>query len=80
MSLQTTSVDSATARVEEAIALGWNPVCYLTYNRDAWVQLLEPPSLYAADEAMLLCQASFNSWVAWVPNHGEVLLNRSQFY
>jgi len=80
MSLQMTSVDSATARVEQAIAAGWNPVCHLTYTRDAWVKLLELPSPYAADEAMLLCQASASSWVAWVPEHGEIVLTRSQFY
>ncbi len=66
--------------MEEAISAGWNPVCHLTYNRDAWVKLLEPPSEYAADEALLLCQKSADSWIAWIPDHGEVVLNRSQFY
>lgn len=65
---------------QEAIASGWNSVCHLTYNRDTWVKLLEPPSEYAADEAKLLCQDSPDSWIAWVPDHGEVLLKRNQFY
>jgi hypothetical protein len=28
----------------------------------------------------LLCQESPDTWVAWVPDHGEVVLDRSQFY
>ncbi|MBE9139494.1 hypothetical protein IQ254_20215 [Nodosilinea sp. LEGE 07088] len=58
----------------------WNAICHITYTRDTWVKLLQAPSVYAADEAKLLCQASNNSWVVWVPDHGEVVLDRSHFY
>lgn len=59
---------------------GWNLVCHITYTRDTWVKLLQTPGIYAADEAKLLCQASESAWVAWVPDHGEVVLDRSHFY
>ena len=78
MSLQTAPIN-ATALANE-IASSWNPVCHITYNRDAWVKLLQPPSDYAFDEAKLLCQESLETWVAWVPDHGEVVLDRSHFY
>ena len=80
MSLQTTSADSSTASLDAAIAAGWNPVCHITYTRDAWVKLLQLPSEYALDEAKLLCQDSPETWVAWVPNYGEVVMHRSNFY
>ncbi|MDX2212530.1 MAG: hypothetical protein SFY66_04495 [Oculatellaceae cyanobacterium bins.114] len=66
--------------LEWAIASGWNPVCHITYNRDTWVKLLHTPSDYAFDEARLLCQESSNTWVAWVPDHGEIVLDRGHFY
>jgi len=78
------------SELEQAIAPEWNPVahnpvchnpvCHIVYNRDAWVKLLQPPSAYAADEAQLLCQTSANTWLTWVPNHGELMLTRSDFY
>lgn len=81
MSLQTTdSLGLPALALERAIASGWQPVCHITYNRDAWVKLLQCPSEYAFDEAKLLCQESLNTWVAWVPDHGEVVLDRSHFY
>jgi hypothetical protein len=81
MSLQTMlSVELSTSALKKAIASGWNPVCHITYNRDAWVKLLQPPSDYGCDEAKLLCLESPDTWVAWVPNHGEVRLDRSTFY
>jgi hypothetical protein len=72
MSLQTAQA--------QAIATDWNPVCHITYNRDTWVKLLELPSEYAGEEAKLLCQESPQTWWAWVPSHGAVLLDRSNFY
>ena len=56
------------------------PICKITYNRDAWVKLLQLPSEYAADEAKLLCQESADTWVAWVPSHGQITLHKSNFY
>lgn len=61
-------------------AASWNPVCHITYTRDTWVKLLQPLSDYAADEAKLLCQSSHNTWVVWVSDHGEAVLDRSEFY
>ena len=66
--------------LESAIASGWKPVCHITYNRDAWVKLIQPPSEYSFDEAKLLCQESPDTLVAWVPDHGEIILDKSQFY
>jgi hypothetical protein len=80
MSLQTTSSYAPASPLERAIASGWNPVCHITYNRDAWVKLLQPPSDYAFDEAKLLCQESPTTWIAWIPDHGRVALDRSAFY
>lgn len=71
---------SVVPEMETAIASGLNPVCHITYSRDAWVKLLHPPSEYGFDEAKLLCQESPNTWIAWVPDHGEVILDRSHFY
>ena len=76
----TDSVCPPTPVLESAIASGWNLVCHITYNRDTWVKLLQSPSNYGFDEAKLLCQKSPNIWVAWVPDHGEVMLDRSHFY
>lgn len=45
-----------------------------------WVQLAALPSLYSHDHAMLLCRHSEDEWVAWVPDHGEVILHRSEFF
>jgi hypothetical protein len=80
MSLQTVSVNSTTLTLANQIASGWNPVCHITYNRDTWVKLLQPLSDYASEEAKLLCKESSVTWVAWVPDYGEVVLDRSQFY
>jgi hypothetical protein len=80
MSLQTAPVNSIAPTLASQIASGWNPVCQIAYNRDTWVKLLQPPSEYAFDEAKLLCQDSLETWVAWVPDYGEVVLERGQFY
>lgn len=80
MSLQTALSDASVFPLERAIADGWHPVCHITYNRDSWVKLLQLPSEYAFDEAKLLCQESPDAWVAWVPNHGEVVLDHGDFY
>lgn len=43
-----------------------------------WVQLRERPSPYSHDEALLLCQHSDTEWIVWIPDHGEIVLHRSQ--
>jgi hypothetical protein len=68
-----------TPEIEQAIDPNRNPICHIAYNRDTWVRLFQVPSEYCADEALLLCQESFDTWVAWIPGYGEVLLERSNF-
>ncbi len=46
---------------------------------DNWVQLLELFNPYCHDEALLLCQISNWEWVAWIPDHGEAVINIEQF-
>ncbi len=65
---------------QDTTKLNWNPVCHITYTRDSWVKLFDLPSEYSSDQALLLCQESLDTWVAWVLDHGEVLLDRSNFY
>lgn len=49
------------------------------FQDDTWVKLLELPSTFSYDEALLLCQSSEDEWVAWIPGHGEAVLHVSQF-
>lgn len=49
------------------------------FQADSWVQLLELPSTFSYDEALLLCQISEDEWVAWIPDHGEAVLQTRQF-
>ncbi len=58
----------------------WSPVCHITYTRDTWVKLLESQSEYAFGEAKLLCEQSPNTWMVWIPDHGQAILNKSDFY
>lgn len=52
MPLQTTTSACLPATaLEHSLASGWNLVCQITYNPDAWVKLLQPPSEYGFDEA-----------------------------
>jgi hypothetical protein len=44
-----------------------------------WVKLLELKSAFSFDEALLLCQVTEDEWLAWIPDHGEALLNTRQF-
>ncbi|HEY9812759.1 MAG TPA: hypothetical protein V6D31_04385 [Candidatus Sericytochromatia bacterium] len=49
------------------------------YEASTWVQLLNPPHPFSYDEALLLCQQSEDEWIAWIPEHGEIVLRTSQF-
>jgi hypothetical protein len=80
MALQLEHPSDTTTVVSSDIAASWHPVCHITYTRDTWVKLLQVPSDYAAAEAKLLCQASNDTWVVWVPDHGETVLDCSDFY
>ncbi|MBD2163634.1 hypothetical protein H6G04_04365 [Calothrix membranacea FACHB-236] len=44
-----------------------------------WVKLLQLPNPYSFDEALLLCPVSKHEWLAWIPDHGEVVLHISEF-
>jgi hypothetical protein len=43
-----------------------------------WVKLRELPSPYSHDEALLLCKTEYGSWIAWIPDHGEIILSSRQ--
>ena len=45
-----------------------------------WVRLRELPSVYSFNEALLLCKATDDHWVAWIPDFGEIMLEPWQFY
>ncbi len=64
--------------------LDWSNKSYLKasppeFQADTWVRLLELPSTFSYDEALLLCQISEDEWVAWIPGHGEAVLHTRQF-
>ena len=44
-----------------------------------WVNLLQLPNSFSFDEALLLCPISEDEWLAWIPDHGEAVLNIGQF-
>ncbi|MBD1910220.1 MULTISPECIES: hypothetical protein [unclassified Leptolyngbya] len=46
---------------------------------NCWVQLRDRLTPFSHDEALLLCEEEGDRWVAWIPDHGEVVLHRSQF-
>ena len=68
------------AIASQSIDTPWYSVCHINYKRDEWVKLLEQPSDFSFDEALLLCQESPESWVAWIPSYGEIVLHRNSFY
>jgi hypothetical protein len=75
------SINLAASNSENGTGSGWQLTCLINYTRDTWVKLLELPSEYASDEGLLLCEGeSPNAWLLWVPNHGEITLDRSYFY
>ncbi|UBF26870.1 hypothetical protein K9N68_02455 [Kovacikia minuta CCNUW1] len=49
------------------------------FTASSWVKLVELPSPFCADEALLLCQCSESQWLAWLPDYGEILLEVDQF-
>lgn len=52
----------------------------IEHQASTWVSLLEAPSTFSYDEALLICQQSEDEWLAWVPEHGEVILHTRQFF
>lgn len=81
MAVQTPlAVGSVTVEGRPNAPVAWNPVCQITYTRDTWVTLVEKPSPYASDEAKLICQESNDKWLTWVPNYGQLVVDKSSFY
>ena len=60
----------------------WQPIVGSAseFNPSTWVQMREKPNPYSHDQALLLCQVTEDEWVAWVPDHGEMVLYRHQFF
>ena len=80
--VQTTLTSNASARPHPACALNrLHQLDQPTAEPNYWVKLVAPLNPYSHDEALLLCQASDSegNWIAWVPDHGEAILNVSQF-
>ena len=51
-----------------------------TLPPSSWVQLVQPSPLFGGHEAMLLCQIAPCQWLAWMPEYGELILGREEFY
>ncbi len=49
------------------------------FRASTWVNLLQLPNPFSFDEALLLCPVSADEWLAWIPDHGEAILNIRQF-
>lgn len=45
-----------------------------------WVQLAVLPNPYSHNQALLLYRHADDEWMAWIPDHGEAVLHRSEFY
>jgi hypothetical protein len=45
-----------------------------------WVNLRDRLSPYSFDQAFLLCEVEDGAWIAWVPDFGQAILGRHQFY
>jgi hypothetical protein len=69
MTVATRPVKARSSRAKES----FNP------QPDMWVQLRNLPSAYSHDRALLLCQIDPEHWIAWVPDHGELRLDRQAF-
>ncbi len=64
--------------------LNWGSKSYFKssppeFQANTWVHLLELPSDFSSDEALLLCQISDDEWVTWIPEYGEAVLTTRQF-
>jgi len=62
------------------------PLKYQSYSQNypspqpnIWVKLLELPSPYSQDEALLLCEDTPGTWAVWIPEYGETTLTNGQF-
>lgn len=55
-------------------------LCAPRIEANIWVRLLQKPSPYDFDEALLLCQVSNDEWLAWIPEYGQIQLKVHQFH
>ncbi len=78
MKLDTYKSGTAVLRNPSAVAYASCPV-NKEYPTSTWVHLLELPSPYSYDEALLICKHSEDEWLTWIPDHGEAVLYTSQF-
>lgn len=85
MGLQFHSSASAPSQQVSASSLSWEKLRDLSlttlseWQPSTWVKVFNPPTAFAFDEALLLCQTAENQWLAWMPDHGEVLLHTDEF-
>lgn len=86
MSLQFHRSTSAPSQQAFAInPLSWEKLRELSlttsseWEPSTWVKVLNPPTAFSYDEALLLCQTSENQWLAWIPDYGEILLHTNEF-
>jgi hypothetical protein len=82
MRLEQDGVDCACCYVKHDNPKAWNP-SFLPEVKPApstWVKLNQCPGLCSSDEALLLCQVTQNQWLVWVPDYGELILEREGFY
>jgi uncharacterized protein YqcC (DUF446 family) len=54
-------------------------LCAPRIEANLWVRLLHKPSPFSFEEAFLLCQVSFDEWLAWIPDYGQACLHVNQF-
>jgi hypothetical protein len=47
---------------------------------NTWVRLAVLPNPYSHNQGLLLCRHSDDEWLVWIPDHGEAILHRSEFF
>ncbi|NEP24104.1 MAG: hypothetical protein F6J94_13910 [Moorea sp. SIO1F2] len=43
-----------------------------------WVKAPDIPNSIHCEEALILCRQSENTWLAWIPDYGEIILSDSE--
>jgi hypothetical protein len=69
-----TSVSAPSQLDTIAPEVGFHP------QANIWVNLRDRLSPYSFDQALLVCEVEDGAWVAWVPDFGQAILGRHQFY
>lgn len=79
------STSAPSQQVFTGSSLSWEKIRDLSlttiseWEPSTWVKVFNPPTAFSFDEALLLCQASEDQWLAWIPDHGEILLHVDDF-